>query len=236
MYDEAFAGVYDEIYLGHKDYAREARRVRELARERCPGAATLLDVGCGTGAHLAHLRADFDCAGVDLAEPMVRLARAKLGDAVPVHRADMRSFALDRRFDVVCCLYSAVGYLGGPGDLRAAVRTMARHLVPGGVLVVEPWILAEQWNGGDLVDARFTAGGTRVCRMGRWRTRGGRSVVEMHYLVGDGDGVRHFVDHQELSLFGRAEYEGAFTAAGCTVEHLPDAYADRGVFLGVRLP
>ncbi len=238
MYDEAFAAVYDAIYLSHRDYAEESRRIRVLARERAPGAATLLDVGCGTGAHLAHLRADFTCAGVDVAEPMVRIAREKLGD-VPVHHGDMRTFDLGRRFDVVCCLYSSVGYLRTAGDYATAVRAMARHLTPGGVLVVEPWILREDWNGGDLVHARFDCGDTVVSRMGRWSTRpsdaGACSVVEMHYLVDDGSGVRHFVDVQELGLFARAEYEAAFTDAGCTVEYLPDGYADRGVFVGVRL-
>ncbi len=233
MYDAEFAEVYDEIYLNHKDYAEESRRIRELALDRFPAAATLLDVGCGTGEHLTYLRKDFDTVGIDIAEPMVNVAREKLGD-VPVHVGDMRDFDLGATFDVICCMYSAVGYLADLAGYVAAVRTMAAHLVPGGVLIVEPWILRENWNGGQLIQATFESNGNLISRMGKWTTREGRSFIEMHYLVGSPSRVRHFVDLQELSLFSREEYETAFVEAGCSVEFLPDAYADRGVFVGVR--
>nr|BAP34716.1 N-methyltransferase [Streptomyces sp. ML694-90F3] len=234
IYQENFAEIYDDVYRGHRDYHRETERVRELVRERRPGARTLLDVACGTGEHLVHLGRSFDVEGIDLAEPMLKVAAAKLGD-VPVHRGDMRDFSLGRSFDAVSCLFSSIGYLGGTADLKAAVAAMAGHLVPGGVLVIEPWILRERWNGGDLVQAQFTSDRATVSRMGRWYTSGDRSQVEMHYLVARADGaVRHFVNHQDLALFSRDEYEAAFVASGCTVEYLPEGYADRGVFVGVR--
>jgi SAM-dependent methyltransferase len=234
MYEEDFAHVYDGIYRRHKNYAGEADRIRELALEYRPEASSLLDVGCGTGEHLAHLRRHFDVAGVDLASSMIRIASAKL-PGVPLLQDDMRTFGLDRTFDVVCSMYSSVGYLASADDLFTAVKNMAHHLRPGGVLIVEPWILREDWNGGDLVEAGFENEGGKVVRMGRWTTRDGRSHVEMHYLVATGsDPVRHFVDEQELSLFSREEYETAFRSAGCAVEYRPDGYADRGVFIGVR--
>jgi len=47
VYDD-IAPFYDSIY-GFKDYAGEARRIRQLIDEYKPGARTLLDVGCGNG-------------------------------------------------------------------------------------------------------------------------------------------------------------------------------------------
>lgn len=38
-----------------KDYAAEATGLHELIQARRPGAASLLDVACGTWAHLTHL-------------------------------------------------------------------------------------------------------------------------------------------------------------------------------------
>ncbi|MEU6633936.1 class I SAM-dependent methyltransferase [Streptomyces parvus] len=234
VYEEDFARVYDDIYRRHKNYAGEADRIRELALEYRPDASSLLDVGCGTGEHLARLRQHFDVAGVDLAPPMIRIATAKL-PGVPLLQDDMRTFSLDRTFDVVCSMYSSVGYLATADDLSTAVKNMTGHLRPGGVLIVEPWILREDWNGGDLVQADFENEEGKVVRMGRWTTRNGRSRVEMHYLVATDSGpVGHFVDEQELSLFSREEYEAAFRSAGCAVEYRPDGYADRGIFVGVR--
>lgn len=234
IYQENFAEIYDDVYRGHRDYQRETERLRQLVHERHPAARTLLDVACGTGEHLVHLGRVFDVEGLDLAEPMLRVAAAKLG-GVPVHQGDMRKFDLGRSFDAVSCLFSSIGYLGGTDDLDAAVGAMAAHLAPGGVLVIEPWILRERWNGGDLVQAQFSGDRATVSRMGRWYTSGDRSQVEMHYLVAGPDGtVRHFVNQQDLALFSRDEYEAAFVASGCTVEYLADGYADRGVFVGVR--
>ena len=50
MYRES-ARYYDAIY-SFKDYAVEADAVSSRIRALKPDAATLLDVACGTGAHL----------------------------------------------------------------------------------------------------------------------------------------------------------------------------------------
>jgi len=233
VYDEKFADVYDDVYRCHMDYELLARRIRELALESSPAATSLLDVACGTGEHLAHLREHFTVTGMDLAEPMLRVAREKLPD-VPLSQGDMRTFDLGAKFDVITCMYASVAYLDDLDDLHAAARAMAAHLAPGGVMVVEPWVFREDWDGGHLVDATFRAPTRTVTRMGRWTTRDGRSHVDMHYLVGEDGGVRHFTDVQSLKLFSRAEYEGAFEAAGCKARYLPNAYADRQVFLATR--
>ena len=141
------AAVYDLLYgaLG-KDYAAEAQEVHELIQARRPGARTLLDVGCGTGGHLRHLTRWYDAAGVDLEPSMLAQARIHLPDT-PLAEADMRSFDLDQQYDAVVCLFSAIGHLPSVEDLDAAVATMTRHLAPSGVLIVDGWILPQNWKG-----------------------------------------------------------------------------------------
>ena len=58
MFSES-AAWYDRFY-GTKDYAGEAQLVSALIRRHQPRARTLLDVACGTGRHLEHLRREFD--------------------------------------------------------------------------------------------------------------------------------------------------------------------------------
>jgi ubiquinone/menaquinone biosynthesis C-methylase UbiE len=96
------AKLYD-LFYERKDYAREADRIRDLIRERHPSAAILLDVACGTGVHLAHLRRWFIVEGVDTDERLLNVAKARL-PGVPLHVADMRTLDLGRIFDVVTCL------------------------------------------------------------------------------------------------------------------------------------
>ena len=128
----------------YKDYAGEAARLTELIRARNPSARTLLDVACGTGKHLEALRSEFEVEGVDIDEGLLAIARGRLG-SVPLHTADMRDFDLGRRFDAVTCLFSAIGHVADGDELDAAVASMARHLEPGGVLIVEPWLEPDVW-------------------------------------------------------------------------------------------
>lgn len=132
------ARFYDAIY-SWKDYPAEAQKLRSLIRQRNPQARTLLDVACGTGKHLELLREDFEVEGLDLDDDMLAIARERL-PGVPLHHGSFSDFELGRTFDVVTCLFSSIGYAQTEANLRLAIAAMARHLSPGGVLIVEPMI------------------------------------------------------------------------------------------------
>src|SRR5437016_502278 len=91
MYAEA-ARFYDLIHDARgRDAAAEADMVIGELRRRHPKPASLLDVGCGTGAHLPRFAEQFDVAGIDLSEEMLAIARERCPN-VPLTRADMRTF------------------------------------------------------------------------------------------------------------------------------------------------
>ncbi|NND76072.1 MAG: class I SAM-dependent methyltransferase [Ilumatobacter sp.] len=231
MYERT-AEIYDLLnaHTG-KDYAAEAARVVELIEERNPAARTLLDVACGTGRHLDHFQERFDVVGLEPAAPMRELAHASLPD-VTVVDGDMRTFELDARFDAVTCLFSAVGYMLTADDLHAAIATMARHLAPGGVLVVEPWFHPGAWIDGHVLADAANAPGLAVTRLGRSTRDGTMSRFDFHFVVGRADGVEQFVEPHELRLWTAAEYAGAFTAAGLDVDHDEPGLIGRGLFIG----
>jgi len=221
--------LYDLEY-SFKDYAGESETIERIVRERSPGATTLLDVACGTGKHLEHLRASFDCEGMDIDEGLLRVARDRVPD-VPLHQADMRDFDLGRRFDVITCLFSAIGFVGSPDGLAAAAHMFARHLNAGGVALVEPWLTPEVWvlnrphlltyEEPELVLARATVSGLRDERI---------STTEMHYVVATPAGVEHFVDHHDLYLFTTDEMRRAFEAAGLAADYDPEGLSGRGLW------
>src|SRR5262245_28961082 len=116
------ADFYDALYA-FKNYDKEARLLIDLIRQRRPGAESLLDVGCGTGKHLDVFREHFRVEGVDSNAALLVGAERRCG--APMHQADMRTFNLGHRFDVVTCLFSAVGSLPEVADLHRAVARMA---------------------------------------------------------------------------------------------------------------
>jgi SAM-dependent methyltransferase len=93
----------------------------------------LLDVGCGTGHHMASLRErGFEVAGVDGSEEMIAHARANNpGAQIKVADVDSLPFP-DSSFDFVLCI-EVLRYLP---DFTRCVNEIARVLKPGGVCLV----------------------------------------------------------------------------------------------------
>jgi SAM-dependent methyltransferase len=234
MYGSELAEVYDLIYRGQKDYAAEARSIADLVRARNPAATSILDVACGTGEHLAHLRSYFcDVAGVELSEQMLAQARRKL-PGVPLYRGDMRDFDLGRQFDAACCMFSSIGYMSSIDELTAAAARMAAHVTPGGLLIVEPWLTPEVWRDGYVSQESYQNGDRLLVRMSHSGTDGRRSRIRMHYLLGDPTGIRHFEDQHDLMLFTHDEYERALTSAvglKGRVTFQPNGPTGRGLYL-----
>jgi SAM-dependent methyltransferase len=135
-------GLYAEWYdrfNESKDYAREVRYLLEIVNAAGVSPATWLDVGCGTGAHLACLRAEgVAVEGVDRSAAMIARARA-LHPGIPFHVADAADFHVGGGRDVVSSLFHALNYLTDDHALSAAFRRFADHLRPGGAVVFDFW-------------------------------------------------------------------------------------------------
>ena len=135
--------LYDAIYH-FKDYARECDRLRSLINEIVPGARTVLDVACGTGTHAKFLKHHYAVDGIDINENYLLAARLK-NPSGNYTRADMMDFDLGRSYDIVTCLFSAIGIVKTFERLERAIACMVRHVRPGGALIIEPWFTPEQW-------------------------------------------------------------------------------------------
>jgi SAM-dependent methyltransferase len=213
MFDRS-AHLYDLLY-SFKDYETEAAALVDLIRGRNPGATSLLDVACGTGKHLELLRAAFsDIAGVDAEPGMLEVARSRLPD-VPLTQADMRTFDLGRTFDAVTCLFSSVGYLTDVDELSAAIKRMAAHLAPGGILVIDGWIRPDSWWPGINVQALAQDDGrTAAARVVRsWRIDD-RTHLDMRYLMATEAGFDDAKEMHVLTLFADEDYRQAFRSVG----------------------
>lgn len=230
---ERSARLLDLIHAGH-DYADDARRLEWIAEAATTiPLRTLLDVGCGTGRHLEALRGGFAVEGLDRSPAVLAVARQRL-PGVTLHEGDLEEFDLGRRFDIVLCLGSAIAYAAMPARLNRAVANLARHANPGGVVLVAPWVFAEEWVDGHIEAELVDVPEIKVARISRGSRRADTSILDVHYLVGEAGGVECFQERHELGLFSDETYRAAFAVAGLDVSFLPDALADNGLYVGIR--
>jgi SAM-dependent methyltransferase len=227
------AQYYDDIY-SFKNYREEVDRIAALIRAEHPAAKTILDVACGTGEHAKLLSRDFSVDGIDLEPEFVKISRAKVA-AGSFRVADMRSFNLERRYDVVQCLFSSIGYLTHPQDVVEALRTFRRHLAPGGLMVVEPWLTPEKWKVGVPSMVTVDKPGLKLCRMNVSGRAGVLSILDFHYLVAGSGGVEHFEETHELALYTVSEMLAFFAAANVVVKYDEVGIFGRGLYVA-RLP
>ena len=227
------APYYDALYA-FKDYEGTARRLEQLLLERRPRAATLLDVACGTARHLELLRHRYRVEGLDLSEELLQIARARCPD-VPLHRADMADFDLGRTFDVVTCLFSSIAYVRSLERMRAATAAMARHVAPGGLLLLEPGFPPERYLTGTITANFVDRPDLKIAWMYKSDPPAGRvAILDISYLVGTAQGVESFKERHELGLFTHEEHLQAVRDAGLAVEHDEKGLFGRGMYLGRR--
>lgn len=226
------AEYYDVIY-GFKDYIGEARAIADRAREKLGHQAlSLLDVACGTGKHVKEFNLlGIKAEGMDISSGLIAQAEKNFPEMI-FHSGDMTNFNLNKRFDVVTCLFSAIGYCTTIQGLNSAVKSMAAHLNPSGLLLIEPWFTPEQWKPDTVHAAIVDHPELKIVRMNTSKTEGRLSILDLHYLVGTPEDTRYIFESHRLGLFSQQEMRTAFRNAGLEVEFVRENPADRGLYSG----
>lgn len=231
MFSES-AHLYDAIYRAFKDYAAEATAISTLVRTAHPSARTILDVGCGTGEHALHLRNShgFAVDGLDRDPNLLAVAREKLPDA-RFFEADMATFEVGHRYDIVMCLFSSIGYLQTLERVTSALRCFRGHLADDGVIIVEPWFAPGVLREGPGATRRADAGGMSVERTSHTTVEGRLSTLVFNYRFEDASGVNVARELHQLGLFTEAEMMASFREAGLAATYDSSGLTGRGLYV-----
>jgi ubiquinone/menaquinone biosynthesis C-methylase UbiE len=226
------ANIYDAIY-SFKDYGRECQTLeRHIAQHKRSQGKALLDVACGTGHHIGFLKLKYEVEGLDLEPQLLDVARQR-NPGVQFHQGDMTDFQLPSAFDVITCLFSAIGYVQTESRLKQALKSMRDHLEPGGVILVEPWFSPETYKEGTVHAVFVDRPDLKVARMNVSTVKDRLSIIDFHYLVGTISGIERYEEHHELGLFTQQEFTSAMQECGLKVTHDAEGLTGRGLYIGV---
>ncbi|OUW15291.1 MAG: hypothetical protein CBD18_09235 [Opitutales bacterium TMED158] len=234
-----FAQWYDFHYRSIKDYDAEVERVAYLLEKLGPKPSVILDVACGAGEHARILSERYGYAvdGIDLEPGLVEAAQLKnpSGDFTV---ADMTDFRLPKSYDVVSCLFSSIGYVETLAGLDQAIASMARHLKPGGWLLLEPWVEPEAWKDGiaDATESHDEATGVRVLQTRLGKLDGAVSEITIDYDIETPDERLAFTETHRLGLFARDEVESALSRHHFESQRLPAGVLNNPLYVACYTP
>jgi SAM-dependent methyltransferase len=186
---------------------------------------SLLDLGAGGGHVIHHLAERFDCTAVDHSPAMLRQCAELVPEAERV-LADLRKVRLERRYDVVL-LHDAADYMLSSADVRAALRTAAAHLEPGGVLFVAPTYTREDFSDGEFAQDGAATAEAHVqysSLVHDANPKDTRYELVLVYMIHDlvRRRVRVIEDRHQCGLFARSDWLELLDAAGFDMRHAPD--------------
>jgi ubiquinone/menaquinone biosynthesis C-methylase UbiE len=235
MLHNQLAKYYDKIY-SFRDYLDEAVRLQNLIIKYSEsGGNALLDVACGTGLHLKHLKDDFVCTGVDVSKSMLKIARKNV-KGVTFKEADMKNMRLKKQFDVITCMLSSIGYVKTPVSLEKTIQNFSKHLNKGGLVLIEPSYAKSFYVSGEPRITTYDGKDVKIARVNYTKVRQATALLNMHILISErGKDAKYFLDKHELGLFGVNSTLKIMTAAGLKSKYLKTGLMnERGLFVGIK--
>jgi SAM-dependent methyltransferase len=179
-YYDAILPYYDESLADRGDLPFwEAMAMRAMPKR-------ILELGCGTGRVTEVLARHANVTAIDLLVEMLRMARQRvpLADFVA---ADIRQFALARRFDLIVLADDPMAHLISIDDRARALRLIADHLAPDGRVVMEGLYRHEAGHDHQrrklVVDESWATTGEPSLWNARYRFEKDGSVVDVSSVV-----------------------------------------------------
>lgn len=226
------AEFYDALYH-FKDYEQASQKLSGIIKKFNPAAKTLLDTACGTGKHIEKLKSYFVCEGLDLNSRLLEIAGKRCPEII-FHEGDITDFSLNKKYDVVTCLFSSIAYVKNEENLNKAVRCMSEHLNEKGLLIIEPWFSKETFWTDTITANHYDSENLKISWMYNSKLENDMSVLNINYLVGTPEEVTYFTERHELGLFSDLQYRKAMEECGLEIHFDKDGLFGRGMYTGIK--
>lgn len=229
------AKYYDTMYE-FIDYEKNVADLHAIIQKYKKSSGNrLLDVACGTGTHISYLKHMYQTTGYDISAEMLEVARSKCSD-IEFIQGNMITMMLDRKFDVIICLFGSIGYLTNRNNLEKAIQAFSNHVVTGGLLVIEPIFTAETYRDKSANILCLDLPEIKIARTNVTRRDGDIAYLDFHFLVSTQEnGTEHFIDPSPMSVFSRSTYLQLMEESGFSASFIEPGLSKEGLFIGVKV-
>jgi SAM-dependent methyltransferase len=214
-----FDSPYYHVLYENRDHT-EAQCFLEnfAAKQGWPKTHQILDLACGAGRHSTTLaQLGYEVVGVDLSPASIQEAKNLNQPGAQFEVADMRTFSLDGKFDVVLNLFTSFGYFDHTNDNALVLSRVHSHLKSNGKLVID-----------FLNPARVKA---RLIEEEVIKKQGidfdiRREINDTHVIKHIGfeiDGREHRY-REQVQLFSPSDFDKMLTEAGFFIENVLGSY------------
>jgi ubiquinone/menaquinone biosynthesis C-methylase UbiE len=226
---------YYDLIESSKDYKSESEYLKKLiVKNKKSKGNELLEVACGTGSYLKYLKNNFKCVGTDVNEEMLKIARKKV-KGVKLSKKDMIDFNLNKKFDVILCLFASIGFVKTEANLKKTIVNFSNHLNPGGIVIIDPWLTKSEFKPELIYATTFNSKDEKMVRLTIYKLKNKISIIDTQYLmVKKGGNVNHIVDQMQLGLFDTKTILNLMEKSGIKTRFLKKEGFGRGLFVGVK--
>jgi len=216
-----FDGYYKEIWRSYIPAELTVKETDFMIRHfNLQPGSTVLDIMCGYGRHaIALAEKGISVTAVDnLEEYIYELTETARKKDLPIHalEADVIAYEADKMFDLAICMGNSVCFFNRKDTLKL-LKMVSSHLVRGGHLLINTWMLAEIAFNGFREKAWENVGDLKFITESKYLLHPSR--IETEHLIIATDGTtetKKAVDY----IYSIAEMEAMFAEVGFIIKEI----------------
>jgi len=133
IYDDFYADIYDYLVFNNMKDEYEVGEI--MNKTSASSQSKILDIGCGTGHHVAELSGrSIDIIGIDISPSMIKKAKENYPDyKFDVQDATNSQIYASETFTHILCMYFTIYYIQNKAQF---FENCYNWLMPGGYLIV----------------------------------------------------------------------------------------------------
>lgn len=130
---QSFAKFYDQS-MG--DRTKMIKLVEGFIKKYHPSAKTVFELAVGTGSILEPLSKRYAVSGLDISEPMLKIAKIKVPKA-RLYNQNMIDFKTKDRFDVIICIFDSINHVLKFSNWEKIFENTHKHLNKNGIFIFD---------------------------------------------------------------------------------------------------